>query len=138
MAIKEKQEETRSRLMEYLSTEHKWENFLFVFLSVAVLILGVFILNGTLEIKSTVPIIGSFPTTFAIIVTSLAALSLVYALYPFVKVAFPEFKKVSWPTMPLFIGNTIKVFIFLIIFTLLYLMYDVLVSELIKGILNIK
>ena len=32
MAIKEKQEETRSRLMEYLSTEHKWENFLFVFL----------------------------------------------------------------------------------------------------------
>lgn len=138
MAIKEKQEESRSRLWEYVSTEHKWENFLFVFLSVAVLILGVFLLNGTLEIKSTVPVIGSFPTTFAVIVTVVASLSLVYALYPFAKVAFPELKKITWPTMPLFISNTIKVFVFLIIFTLLYLMYDVLVSELIKGILNIK
>ncbi len=138
MAIKEKQEESRSRLMEYLATEHKWENYLFVFLSIAVLILGVFLLNGTLEIKSTVPVIGSFPTAFAVIVTVVASLSLVYALYPFVKVAFPEFKKITWPTMPLFVGNTIKVFVFLIIFTLLYLMYDVLVSELIKGILNIK
>ncbi|MBS1476410.1 MAG: preprotein translocase subunit SecE [Acholeplasmatales bacterium] len=138
MAIKEKKEETTSRIWEYIKTEHKWENYFFMFISIAVLILGVFILNGTLTIKSKVPIIGSFPKAFAIIIIVVASLSLVYAVYPFVKVAFPELRKVTWPGKNLFLGNTLKVFIFLIVFTLLYLMYDVLVSELISGILKIK
>ena len=131
MAIKEKKEEQTSRIWEYITTEHKWENYAFIFLSIAVLILGVFILNGTISVKSTVPIIGSFPKAFATIIVVIASLSLVYAVYPFVKVAFPELKKVTWPGKNLFL-------VFLIVFTLLYLMYDVLVSELISGILNIK
>ena len=57
MAIKEKKEEQTSRIWEYITTEHKWENYAFMFLSIAVLILGVFILNGTISVKSTVPII---------------------------------------------------------------------------------
>lgn len=138
MAIKEKKEESRSRVLEYIMTEHKWENYVFMFLSIAVLILGVFILNGTITVKSTVPLIGSFPTAFAIVIVVISALSLIYAIYPFAKSAFPELKKITWPNKALFIGNTIKVFVFLIIFTLLYLMYDVLVSELLSGILKIR
>lgn len=138
MAIKEKKEVQTSRIWEYISTEHKWESYVFMFLSIAVLILGVFILNGTLTVKSTVPIIGSFPTAFAIIIVVVATLSLLYAIYPFVKVAFPELKKITWAGKKLFLGNTLKVFLFLTIFTLLYLMYDVLVSELLSTILNIK
>lgn len=136
MAIKEKNEEKGSKILEYIKTEHKWENYFFMFISICVLLLGVLILNGTLEIKSTVPVIGSFPTTFGVIVLVIAILSLVYAVFPFFKNAFPELKKVTWPRWMLFLGNTIKVFLFLIIFTLLYLMYDVLISELIGKIID--
>ena len=38
MAIKEKKEEQTSRIWEYITTEHKWENYAFMFLSIAVLI----------------------------------------------------------------------------------------------------
>lgn len=137
MAIKEKQDERKSRILEYLKTEHKWENYLFMFLSIAVLILGVFMLNGTLEVKPSVPIIGSFPKVFAIIVTVVSSLSLVYAIYPFVRSAFPELKKVTWPSWSLFFGNSLKVLVFLVVFTLLYLMYDVLISSFLAWLLNL-
>lgn len=138
MAIKEKSENTKSRLAEILMSESKVLNYLVLALSIVVIILGVFNLNGTLEVKSTVPIIGSFPTTFAVILVVVGLLALVYSIYPFAKGAFPELKHVTWPSWALFLANTAKVFTFLIIFTLLYLMYDVLVSELISGILNIN
>lgn len=137
MAIKEKKEEQTSRILEYLKAEHKWENYLFMFLSIALIILGVFMLNGTLNVKSTVPVIGSFPKAFAIIITVIGSLSLIYAVYHFFKSAFPELKKITLPGWSLFIGNTLKVFTFLIIFTLLYLMYDVLVSEIIGGLIKL-
>ena len=40
------------RIVQYIKEEHKWENYAFMFLSIAVLILGVFILNGTSPIFS--------------------------------------------------------------------------------------
>lgn len=138
MAVKKTNVEKESRIWEYLKTEHKWENYLFIFLSLALLVLGIFILNGTLQVNKSVPIIGSFHVPFAIIIVVISVISLVYALYPFFKNSYPEVKKVTLPGWALFIGNTVKVLVFLSIFTLVYLMYDVLVSELIHGILNIK
>ncbi len=140
MAIKEKKDriDQPSRLKQALEADSKVLNVLILILSMALIILGVFLLNGTLEIKSTVPVIGSFPTAFSIIILVIGCVSLVYGMFPFAKAAFPELKRITWPTGKLFLMNTLKVFSFLIIFTLLYLMYDVLVSELISGILNIK
>lgn len=140
MAIKEKKDrdDLPSRLIQALTADSKVLNIIILLLSVALIILGVFLLNGTLEVKSTVPVIGSFPTAFAIIILVIGAVSLVYGMFPFAKAAFPELKRVTWPTKNLFLMNILKVFSFLIIFTLVYLMYDVLVSELISGILKIK
>lgn len=140
MAIKEKKDrdDLPSRLIQALEADSKVLNIIILLLSVALIILGVFLLNGTLEVKSTVPVIGSFPTAFAIIILVIGAVSLVYGMFPFAKAAFPELKRVTWPTKNLFLMNILKVFSFLIIFTLVYLMYDVLVSELISGILKIK
>ncbi len=134
MAIKEKvsDENKKSRLMEILGKDYKWESYLFIFLSIVLIILGTFILNGTLQVKNSVPVIGAYPTPFAVILIILGVLSLGYALYPFFKLAFPELKKVKWPTWSKFLSDTCKTFIFMITFTLLFLMFDVIISELLK------
>ena len=84
MAIKDKKEgQERSRLMEVLQSESKVWNYFILVLSIALIILAVFLFNGTLEIKSTIPIIGSFPKTFTWIIMVIGVVSLVYAIFPF-------------------------------------------------------
>ncbi|MGM9969012.1 MAG: preprotein translocase subunit SecE [Anaeroplasma sp.] len=120
------------RIWEYLKTEHKWENYFFVVISLITLILGCLILTGSLVVKDNFPVIGDHPTAFAIILVVAAGLGLIYALYPFYKPAIPEFKKITWLTLPKFLGNTIRVFLFLIIFTLLFLLYDAFITEILR------
>lgn len=136
MAIKEKKEtEGKSRIIEYFKTEHKWENFVFPFLAITLLILGTLILNNTLTINETVPLIGNFPKLFAWLIVGLSSLALILTIYPFFKPAWPEFRKVTWPNKKLFGGNTVRVFAFLITLTLLFLLYDAFISRLIALIL---
>ncbi len=118
------------RIGEYLKEEHKWENWLFLGVSIIVLLLGLLILNGSLVVREDFPLIGANPTLFAGILVGIAGLGILYALYPFFKPAFPEFKKITWLTLPKFAANTIRVFLFLIIFTGLFILYDTLMAEL--------
>ena len=132
MAIKEKvsDDDKKSRILEILSKDYKWESYLFIFLSIVLIILGTFILNGTLTVKQEIVIIGQYPTAFAWVLVTLGVLSLVYAAYPFLKLSFPELKKVKWPTWSKFLSDSFKTFIFMVIFTLLFLMFDIIISEL--------
>ena len=118
------------RIGEYLKEEHQWENWLFLFVSIIVLALGLLILNGSLVVKEDFPLIGSFPTAFAWILVGLSSVGILYALYPFFKPAFPEFKKITWLTFPKFMGNTVRVFLFLLIFVGLFILYDSFISSL--------
>ncbi len=138
MAIK-KTEETqpqKSRIWEYMKTEHKWENYVLLILSLFALILGALIMNKTLVVNDSFPLIGNFPNLFAWILIILSALSLILSLYPFFKPAWPELKKVTWPNKKLFLGNTARVFIFLITLTLLFLLYDAFISRIIALLLK--
>lgn len=117
------------RIVQYIKEEHKWENYFFLFISLVTLILGCLILTGSLVVKSDFPVIGSFPTAFAWILVGFATIGLIYAVYPFFKPAFPEFKKITWLAPRKFLGDTIRVFLFLIIFTLLFLLYDSFIAE---------
>ena len=132
--IEKKQEKKEKmgifRIGEYLKEEHQWENWLFLFVSIVVLALGLLILNGSLVVKEDFPLIGSFPTAFAWILVGLSSVGILYALYPFFKPAFPEFKKITWLTFPKFMGNTVRVFLFLIIFTGLFILYDTFIASL--------
>lgn len=132
-----KDEEQRSRILEYLKEEHKWENYVLLFLSLFALVLGCLILNNTLTVNETFPIIGNFPKAFAITLVVLAALALLLSLYPFFKPAFPEFKKIKWPRAKVFLADTVRVFTFLIILVLLFLLYDAFISKLIGLLLNL-
>ena len=118
------------RIGEYLKEEHKWENWVFLVVSIIVLLLGLLILNGSLVVREDFPLIGANPTLFAGILVGIAGLGILYALYPFFKPAFPEFKKITWLTLPKFAANAIRVFLFLIIFTGLFILYDTLMAEL--------
>ncbi len=127
--------EGKSRILEYLKTEHKWENYLFLVVSVITLLLGILMLTDALVVKEDFPLIGKYPDVFAWILVVIAGIGVIYALYPFFKPAFPEFKKVTWLTWGKFLGNAIRVFLFLIIFTLLFLLYDSFITQILARIL---
>jgi preprotein translocase subunit SecE len=134
--IEKKQEKQEAmgfyRIAEYLKTEHKWENYLFVFMSLVVMVLGGMILAGSLVVKDSFPLIGSHPKVFAWILMGVAFLALLYALYPFFKPAFPEFRKITWLTFPKFVGDAIRVFLFIAIFVLLFILYDSLITGILR------
>ena len=54
-----------NRIGEYLKEEHKWENYLFVIVSLITLLLGCLMLSGTLVVKENFPVIGDYPKVFA-------------------------------------------------------------------------
>ena len=132
--IEKKQQKEASlgvyRITEYLKEEHQWENWLFLGISIITLLLGCLMLNGALQVRKDFPVIGEYPQVFAWILIVLASLGLLYALYPFLKPAFPELKKITWLAWPKFLGNAIRTFVFIIILTLLFMLYDVFIAEL--------
>lgn len=132
--IEKKQQKEASlgvyRIGEYLKEEHQWENWLFLGISIITLLLGCLMLNGALQVRKDFPVIGEYPQVFAWILIVLASLGLLYALYPFLKPAFPELKKITWLAWPKFLGNAIRTFVFIIILTLLFMLYDVFIAEL--------
>ncbi|MCR5706475.1 MAG: preprotein translocase subunit SecE [Acholeplasmatales bacterium] len=124
-----KEDNKPSRILEYLKTEHKWENYLFLTVSVIVLMLGILILTGVLVVRDDFPLIGKNSTVYGWILVVVASLGTIYALYPFYKPCFPEFKKISWLKGMKFLGDIVRVFLFIIIFTLLFLLYDSFISQ---------
>jgi preprotein translocase subunit SecE len=133
----EKKEEKRERLgfyqiAEYLKNEHKWENYFFVFISLAIMVLGGMILAGSLVVRDTFPVIGQHPTAFAWVLIIVGFLALLYSLYPFFKPAIPEFKKITWPTFMKFLGDSIRVFLFILIFVFLFVLYDSLITGVLR------
>ena len=87
------------------------------------------ILNGALVVKDDFPLIGGHSTPFGWTLVGIAALGTLYGLYPFFKPAFPEFKKITWLTIPKFIANTIRVFVFMAVFISLFILYDMFIAN---------
>lgn len=138
MAIKKKQDvlDRKSRILEVLSKDYKWETYLYIFISLFLIEIGALILNSVIQFKDTVPLLGTYPTAFAIIIVVIGVLSLIYALYPFIRQAYPEIKKVTWPKWSLFLGNAAKTFLFLIVLTLIYFVFDIIIGESLSRLFN--
>ena len=130
--------EDKSRLLEYLKNEHKWENYVLLVLSFFALVLGLLILNGTLTVNEDFPLIGNFPKAFAGTLVALAVLAILLSLWPFFKPAVPELKKVRWLRFRDFLADSARVFIFMFILVAICLLYDAFISRLIKVILDNK
>ncbi len=136
MAIKEKQVEKKSKLWEILSKDYRWESYVFFLISLVVLLLGVLILVGTISIAEDAFLIGPISNIFAWIMVVFGALALIYAVYPFFKPAFPEIKRISWLKGKKYFGNVVRVFIFIIVLALLFLLYDMFITEVLAKIMG--
>lgn len=136
MAIKQKVENKKSKLGEILSKEYKWEIYVYLFISIASVLIGVLFLNGTLTISRTIPFIGTIAPAIPWILLVLGGFLFIYSAYPFFKPALPEIKKVTWLKGKQYLGNVIRVFSFLIVFALLFLLYDMFITELLARIMG--
>jgi preprotein translocase subunit SecE len=139
MAVKEKVDilDRKSRILEVLNKDYKWETYLYIVVSLFLIEIGALILTGVISFKDNIPLIGTYPKGFAIAIVIIGSLSLVYAIFPFLRTAFPEIKKTTWPTWALFLGNAAKTFVFLIAFTLIYHMFDIIIGELLSRYLSL-
>lgn len=136
IAKKHAKMEGKSRILEYLMEEHKWENYVFLAVSIITLLLGMLILTGVLTVKQDIVLIGKYPKAFAWTLIGISGLGTLYAIYPFFKPAFPEFKKITWIKGWKFAGNVIRTFLFIIIFALLFLLYDAFIQQLLEEIIG--
>lgn len=139
MAIKQKNEEQKSKLLEVLKTEYKWENLLLGILATISGALALMIISGNtlLQIRADFPILGEGNNglIFAWVLFVISVFGLVLVIYPFFIPAIPELRKISWAKWPKFLDNAIRVFIFLLILTGVIFLYNMLIIRLLGGIL---
>ncbi len=140
MAIKVKQEEQKSKLLEVLTTEYRWENLLLGILATIAISISLMIISGNtlLQINPDFPILGegSNGIIFAWVLFAISAFGLVLVVYPFFLPAIPEIKKISWAKWPKFLDNATRVLLFLLVITGFLLLYNFLILRLISGILG--
>jgi len=139
MAIKQKTVETKSKLIEVLTTEYKWENLLLGILATLSGALALMIISGNslLQINENFPILGqgNNGVIFAWVLFAISVFGLILVIYPFFLPAIPELKKITWPTFPKFVDHSVRVLIFLFILTGVILLYNLLIIRLLGGIL---
>ncbi|MCR3905996.1 MAG: preprotein translocase subunit SecE [Tenericutes bacterium] len=137
MAIKQKSTEQKSKLIEVLTTEYKWENLLLGILATLSGALALMIISGNslLQINADFPILGQGNNglIFAWVLFAISLFGLILVIYPFFLPALPELKKITWPTLPKFIDHGVRVVIFLFILTGIILIFNILIARLLVG-----
>lgn len=129
MAIKQKNKQEKSKLMEVLTNEYRWENLILGFLALFAIALAIMIIKGSLNISESFPIIGKGKNgiVFAWFLLIIAIFGLFLVLFPFFYSAFPELKRISWPRHKKYWDAAIRTFIFTILLTLILLLFDLLI-----------
>jgi preprotein translocase subunit SecE len=137
MAIKQKQTEQQSKLIQVLTTEYKWENLLLGILATISGALALMIISGNtlLTINSDFPILGQGNNgiIFAWVLFAISIFGLILVIYPFFLPAIPELKKITWPTLPKFIDHSVRTLIFLFIITGIITLFNLLITNLLVG-----
>lgn len=139
MAIKQKPTEQKSKLVEILTTEYKWENLLLGILATISGALALMIISGNqlLQISPSFPVLGQEPNglIFAWVLFVISVFGLILVIYPFFLPAIPEIKKITWPTKNKFMEAAARTLIFLFILTGIILLYNILILRLLGDIL---
>ena len=141
MAIKVKQVEEKSKLLEVLTTEYKWENLLLGILATVSGALALMIITGgpnsLLQINENFPVLGQGNNglIFAWVLFAISVFGLILVIYPFFLPAFPELKKITWPSWPKFLDHSVRVLIFVFILTGLILLFNIFIKFVLGGII---
>ncbi len=139
MAIKQKEQQPKNKLVEILSTEYKGESLILGILATITAALAVMIIGNVqgFHIPADFPVLGGSPNDmiFAWTVLVIAMLGLALVIYPFFLPAFPELRKITWAGWKEFLDNAVRVLIFVIIITAFVSALDIIILRLIEGII---
>ncbi len=135
MAVKVKEEEKESLILKYLKEEHKWETYLLGFLSCLSIALGALILTDVLVVNANTWIIGDYPDVFGWVIEVIGIIGLILFIVPIFKPSAKEIKELTPPTRQLFFGNVVRVFLFITILALVFMLYEAFISAVLGKIL---
>jgi len=125
---KKVEEVKKNKVIEILRKEYPFEKILLGILGSIVLVLGIYLVEGTvLEIRYTDLWIFNTDlkiTIFSIFVIVIGAVSFVLAVWPFFVPSISEMKKVSWPNQKTILNHSARVFGFMIIIGLFFVVID--------------
>lgn len=138
MAIKKKEKEQKSKLVEILTTEYKGESLILGILATITAALAIMIIGRVqgIHIPEDFPVLGGSPNDmiFAWTVLVIAILGLSLVIYPFFLPAFPELRKISWAGLKDFLDEAVRVILFVLIVTLFVSAIDVIIIRIIEVI----
>jgi preprotein translocase subunit SecE len=128
MAKKELPELKTNKVIEILKKEYPFERILLGVLGALVIILGVYLVEGeVLQIRLTSWWIFNTAlkrTIFAILIILIGTVSFFMAIWPFFVPSFAEMRKVTWPNRSTILNHSARVFGFIIILSLFFVLID--------------
>ena len=128
MAKNEMQEHKPNRVLEILRTEYPFERILLGVLGAFVIVLGVYLLEGTvLEIKLTTWWIFDSElkrTIFSIFIIVIGSVAFLMSVWPFFVPSIAEMRKVSWPKRKTRLNHVARVFGFIIFVAVFFVLID--------------
>ncbi len=127
-AKKNKEEEKENWFLKVLKEEHKWETYLLGLSSCLAIGLGVLILTGGLQIKPGTPVLSDYTTLVGWVFTGFGVFGFLLFIIPIFKPTKKELKQLSLPSKKLFLGNIARVFIFITILALIFVLYESVIS----------
>lgn len=117
-----------NKVLAVLKKEYPFEGLLLGLLGVLVLVLGVYIFEGdVLAIQYTDLWIFDSSlkiTIFSIIVMLVGATALLTSVAPFFIPGLKEMNRVTWPNKPTTYNNLSRVFGFIIVLSVMFILYD--------------
>jgi len=130
-----KNKKSENGILAIFSKEYKYEGLILLFLSIIAILLGTMVIIGEnspdgrpLTIRDDVFLIGEYPLVFAWILVILGTMSLILAVWPYLKPSISELKRVSWAKKGELLQNTAIVFAFILILAGFFLLSDFLLG----------
>jgi len=124
--------ENKSKVWDILSKEYKYESLFLILISIVIMVVSAFLMNGTLAVRSDFPILGDFPLVSAIIFMIAGFIGLVVGSWPIFKPSFKEVRRLSSPSKKTYGDHTVKVFSFILGLTVIFIIYDSAITAFFK------
>ena len=146
-----KQPRDESRVMAILKKEYAFENWLLAILSPVLILYGVYIVTGKFGTVNLADILGNAPQGFIqfFFATSLrriltgsfliliGALVLIYLMIPYFRPSIIEMKKVTWATSKVLARNSARVFMFLLVLAVFFVLLGFAFNPLFRWIYSL-
>ena len=139
MEAKVVKEEKKSRVLEFLVKEHKYENLFLAILGIVAIEFGVLLLTKVLEIPSSAFLIGNEPnsTIFSWVLVVLGAVSVVLSVISFFIPSFQEAKHIKGLKVGQYFDNVAIVIVFILILAVFFIGCDAAIEG-IMGLISGK